>query len=179
MARLVRSSRFLEPSVGRVGSADEFGARRSSRFGVMRRRPGWRADLSCRASGGPEYRTLVAQTLGASALEQLERDLDTFFQVEDGGERLAVCPPVAARVQPPVLLLVGADSRRPTTRAPAAARMAAASRRLVVPAPTICCHSSSRTRLAKPSPASSRGSRSRCEVSALFVLGAELRQPGR
>ena len=111
---LVQSLALLEPAVASGPLADEFG-RTAVGPAFGRYAAGDRAgaaDLFLQAVGGPEYRTLVAQTLGASALEQLERDLDTFFQVEGPAVNAwQFGPAVAARVQPPVLLLVGGDSR--------------------------------------------------------------------
>src|ERR1700716_1048696 len=111
---LVQSLALLEPVVASGPLADEFG-RTAVGPAFGRYAAGDRAgaaDLFLQAVGGPEYRALVAQTLGASALEQLERDLDTFFQVEGPAVNAwQFGPAVGARVPPPVLLLVGGVSR--------------------------------------------------------------------
>jgi pimeloyl-ACP methyl ester carboxylesterase len=111
---LVQSLALLEPVVASGPLADEFG-RTAVGPAFGRYAAGDRAgaaDLFLQGVGGPEYRTLVAQTLGASALEQLERDLDTFFQVEGPAVNAwQFDSAVAARVQPPVLLLVGERAR--------------------------------------------------------------------
>src|SRR3981081_639480 len=102
---LVQSLALLEPVVASGPLADEFG-RPAVGPAFGRYAAGDRAgaaDLFLQGVGGPEYRTLVAQKLGASALEQLERDLDTFFQVEGPAVNAwQFGPAVAARVQPPV-----------------------------------------------------------------------------
>ena len=83
------------PAFGRYAAGDHAGA----------------ADLFLQAVGGPAYRSIVERTLGASALEQVAQDLDTFFQVEGpsvNGWQFGAAE--AARVQSPVLLLVGGAS---------------------------------------------------------------------
>src|ERR1700716_3313548 len=111
---LVQSLALLEPVVASGPLADEFGRTvvgpAFGRYAAGDRAGA--ADLFLQGVGGPEYRTLVAQTLGASALEQLERDVDTFFQVEGPAVNAwQFGPAMAAHVQPPVLLLVGGVSR--------------------------------------------------------------------
>jgi pimeloyl-ACP methyl ester carboxylesterase len=83
------------PAFGRYAAGDHAGA----------------ADLFLQAVGGPEYRTIVERRLGASALEQVQADVDAFFQVE--GRSVVAWQfgaTDAARVQQRVLLVVGGNS---------------------------------------------------------------------
>src|ERR1700704_633838 len=81
---LVQSLALLEPFVASGPVADEFS--RSAVGPAFGRYaagdPAGAAALFLQAVGGPEYRTIVERSLGASALEQIQRDVDTFFQVE-------------------------------------------------------------------------------------------------
>jgi pimeloyl-ACP methyl ester carboxylesterase len=112
---LVQSLALLEPAPIASGPvADQFGRTEvGPAFGhyAAGDRAG-AADLFLQAVGGPEYRSIVERALGASALEQVQTDVDTVFQIE-GPSALAwqFGAAEAARVQQRVLLLVGADSR--------------------------------------------------------------------
>ena len=111
---LVQSLALLEPVVASGPVADEFG-RTAVGPAFGRYAAGDRtgaADLFLQAVGGPEYRTIVERSLGASALAQVQADLDTFFQVE-GPSVLSwqFGAAEAAGVQVPVLLLVGEQSQ--------------------------------------------------------------------
>jgi pimeloyl-ACP methyl ester carboxylesterase len=111
---LVQSLALLEPVVASGPLAEEF-AHTEVGPAFARYFAGDHAgavDLFMRAIGGPEYRLLIERTLGVGALEQIQADADTFFQTEgpavnawrfDAAE--------AARVQKPVLLVGGAESR--------------------------------------------------------------------
>jgi 3-oxoadipate enol-lactonase len=111
---LVQSLTLLEPVVASGPVAEEFG-RTAVGPAFARYAAGdhaGAADLFLQAVGGPEYRGVVERTLGASALDQVQTDVETFFQVE--GPSVLTWPfgaAEAARVQSPVLLLVGGDSR--------------------------------------------------------------------
>jgi pimeloyl-ACP methyl ester carboxylesterase len=111
---LVQSLALLEPVVASGPAAEEFAQTEvGPAFGCYA--AGDRAgavDLFLRAVGGPGYRPLIERTLGASAVRQLHADADTFFQVE-GPSAMAwqFGEAEAARVQQPVLLLTGGDSR--------------------------------------------------------------------
>lgn len=111
---VVHSLALLEPVVASGPVAEEF-SRSEVGPAFGRYAAGDRAgavDLFMRAVGGPEYKTVVERRLGASALEQVETDADTFFQIE--GPSAAAWQfgaAEAARMQQPVLLLVGVDSR--------------------------------------------------------------------
>jgi pimeloyl-ACP methyl ester carboxylesterase len=110
---LVQSLALLEPVVASGPVADEF-SRTAVGPAFARYAAGdhaGAADLFLQAVGGPEYRNIVERTLGASALEQVQTDVDTFFQVE--GPSVVTWQfgaAEAARVPQPVLLLVGRDS---------------------------------------------------------------------
>jgi 3-oxoadipate enol-lactonase len=110
---LVQSLALLEPVVASGPVADHFSRTAvGPAFGrYAAGDPAGAADLFLQAVGGPEYRTIVERSLGASALEQIQRDVDTFFQVE-GPSVVAwqFGAADAARVQQRVLLLVGGDS---------------------------------------------------------------------
>jgi pimeloyl-ACP methyl ester carboxylesterase len=65
-----------------------------------------------RAIGGAEYRPLIEQTLGVRAFEQLQANADTFFQIEGPSVNAwQFGAAEAARLQQPVLLLGGVESR--------------------------------------------------------------------
>ena len=111
---LVQSLALLEPVVASGPVADQF-SRTAVGPAFGRYAAGDKsgaADLFLQSVGGPGYRSIVERTLGASALEQVQTDVDTFFQVEGPSVNAwQFGTAEAAQVQPPVLLLVGADSR--------------------------------------------------------------------
>jgi pimeloyl-ACP methyl ester carboxylesterase len=110
---LVQSLALLEPVVASGPVANEF-SRTAVGPAFARYFAGDSAgatDLFLRAVGGPEYRRIVASSLGASALELVQTDVDTFFQVEGPSVNAWQFGAAdAARVQQHVLLLVGGDS---------------------------------------------------------------------
>jgi pimeloyl-ACP methyl ester carboxylesterase len=111
---VVQSLALLEPVVASGAVAEEF-AHTEVGPAFAHYFAGDRAsavDLFMRAVGGPEYRPLIERTLGVGALQQVQADADMFFQIE--GPSLNAWPfdaAEAARVQQPVLLLAGAESR--------------------------------------------------------------------
>ena len=111
---LVQSLALLEPVVASGPLSDEFGRTAiGPAFGCYAAGdPAGAADLFLQAVGGPAYRTIVERSLGASALEQVQAHSDTFFQVEGPSVNAwQFGAAEAARVQSPVLLLVGGQSR--------------------------------------------------------------------
>jgi len=110
---LVQSLALLEPVVASGPVADEF--RRTAVGPAFGRYAAGdhagAAHLFLQGVGGPDYRSIVERTLGGSAMEQVQTDIDTFFQVE-GPSVVAwqFGAADAARVQQRVLLLVGGDS---------------------------------------------------------------------
>lgn len=69
------------------------------------------ADAFCSTVIGPDYRQLAERTQPAGALEQAFADIDTFFQVEVPALReWQMTAEDAARIQAPVLAVVGGDS---------------------------------------------------------------------
>jgi len=111
---LVQSLALLEPIVASGPVAEEF-ARTEVGPAFARYAAGDRAgavDQFMRAIGGPDYRRLIERTLGVGALQQVQEDADTFFQIEGPSVNAWQFEAAeAARVQQPVLLVSGADSR--------------------------------------------------------------------
>jgi 3-oxoadipate enol-lactonase len=111
---VVQSLALLEPVVASGPVADQFVRTEvAPAFACYAAGDGAGAvDLFMRAVGGPDYRTLIERTLGASALQQVQADADMFFQIEGPSVMAWQFSAVeAARVERPVLLLVGGDSR--------------------------------------------------------------------